>query len=133
VTRHRVDPLCARAAARTALVSAATRREGFLFASGHPPDDARERLPIWRQAERALEQIQARLAAAGSSLERIVKCNVYCTDPADVETIHAVYGRYFSSAPVPVFICVGPWPEPFDLEIDCVATLSRQVGHDHLR
>jgi 2-iminobutanoate/2-iminopropanoate deaminase len=79
-------------------------------------------LPIERQAELVLEQMKLCLAAAGSSLAKVVKCTVYCTDAAHFATINSVYARYFpSDPPARSFICVSAWHGPFDVEIDCVA------------
>ena len=83
-----------------------------------------KRLPIERQAEIVLEQMKLCLTTAGSSLDRVIKCTVYCTDAAHFQTINSVYARYFpSDPPARGFICVSPWHGPFDVEIDCVATI----------
>jgi enamine deaminase RidA (YjgF/YER057c/UK114 family) len=56
---------------------------GFVFVSGLPPFDPvsgePNRRPFDEQAEIVLEQMKRCLEAAGSSLERVVKCNVYCS------------------------------------------------------
>jgi 2-iminobutanoate/2-iminopropanoate deaminase len=81
------------------------------------------RLPVERQVEIVLDQIKLCLTAAGTSLDNVIKCNVYCTDAGHFATINAVYARYFPlSPPARSFICVQPWHGPFDVEIDCVAT-----------
>ena len=65
---------------------------------------------------------QWRTPPIGSSLEQVLKCNVYCTDAAHFATINAVYARYFpKNPPARGFICVNAWHGPFDVEIDCVA------------
>ena len=65
------------------------------------------------------------LEAAGSSLAKVVKCNVYCTpDPSHFGRFNAVYERYFpTESPARIFLHVPSWPGPFDVEVDCVAIL----------
>ena len=101
----------------------------MVFISGLPPFDpdtgAIARVPLARQAELVLEQMKLCLEAAGSSLSRVVKCNVYCTpDPSHFAAFNAVYDRYFpEDAPARIFLHVPSWPGPFDVEIDCVAVI----------
>ena len=65
---------------------------GFVFVSGLPPFD------------------------------RVVKCNVYCSDPAHFATFNEIYARYFpDDQPARIFLCVPVWPGPFDIEVDCIA------------
>jgi 2-iminobutanoate/2-iminopropanoate deaminase len=103
---------------------------GFVYLSGLPPFDPEtgnvEPAPFERQAEIVLEQMKQCLEAAGSSLARVVKCNVYCTpDPSHFATFNAVYARYFPvDAPARIFLQVPSWPGPFDIEIDCVAVVD---------
>jgi len=81
-----------------------------------------KRLPIERQTEIVLEQIKLCLTAAGSSLDNVIKCNMYCTDAAHFAAINTVYARYFpKDPPARSFVCVLPWHGPFDVEIDCIA------------
>ena len=100
-----------------------------VYVSGLPPFDPDtgeiKRLPFTRQAEIVLDQMARCLKSAGSSLERVVKCNVYCTpDPTHFGAFNEVYDRYFrSDAPARIFVHVPSWPEPFDVEIDCVAVI----------
>jgi len=101
----------------------------MVFISGLPPFDPQtgeiKRVPMARQAELVLEQMKLCLEAAGSSLARVVKCNVYCTpDPSHFAEFNAVYDRYFpEDAPARIFMHVPSWPGPFDVEIDCVAVI----------
>jgi len=100
-----------------------------VYVSGLPPFDPEtgeiSKVPFTRQAELVLEQMKRCLEAAGSSLERVVKCNVYCTpDPSHFAAFNEVYQRYFPlDGPARIFLHVPSWPGPFDIEIDCVAVI----------
>lgn len=77
--------------------------------------------------------MKACLDAAGSGLDRVVKCNVYCSNPAYFAPINAVYTEYFNAyRPARIFLGQAGWFGPFDLEMDCVA-LARQGPLDCAR
>lgn len=96
--------------------------------SGLPPFDPVSgeaiRRPRPQQAEIVLAQMKQCLEAAGASLERVVKCNVYCTDQSHLLAFNQAYDRDFVGAtPARIFLCVSAFPGPFDVEMDCVAVV----------
>ena len=122
----RVEPLSTWLENWKAPASPVTRGGGMVYLSALPPfDPATGRVaeaPVERQAELVLEQMKLCLEAAGSSLDQVLKCNVYCTSVEKFAAINAVYARYFpTDPPARVFINVVAWPGRFDIEIDCVA------------
>src|SRR5512132_707326 len=82
----RVEPLSTYLERRRAPASAVTRHGDTIYVSGFPPYDLVTgeivEAPIERQTELVLEQMKLCLETAGSSLENVLKCNVYCT-PAE--------------------------------------------------
>jgi 2-iminobutanoate/2-iminopropanoate deaminase len=129
MTRTIIAPpsLAAYARARGIQASPAVRVGDLIFVSGFPPfGENGTVLPasIERQTEIVIEHMKACLEAAGSSLAKVAKCNVYVDDVAHAETVNRVYNRYFPvDPPARIFLCVAAWPGPFNLEIDCVATV----------
>jgi 2-iminobutanoate/2-iminopropanoate deaminase len=80
--------------------------------------------PIQRQTELVLEQLKLCVETAGSTLDNVLKCTVYCRSEEAFAAVNAVYARYFPvDPPARVFVTVPSWPGHFDIEVDCVATV----------
>ena len=98
--------------------------------SGFPPFDPEtgkviDDAPLERQTELVLEQMKLCLETAGSSLEHVLKCNLYCTSVEKFAAVNEVYRRYFpKDPPARIFVNVPAWPGRFDIEIDCVAAVA---------
>jgi 2-iminobutanoate/2-iminopropanoate deaminase len=75
------------------------------------------------QTRRALENLSAVLAAAGSSLALVVKTTVFLTSIADFAAMNEVYGEFFSGEP-PARSTVGvaELPRGARVEVECIAT-----------
>jgi 2-iminobutanoate/2-iminopropanoate deaminase len=123
----RVEPLSSYLAKWNAPVSPVTRGKGMVFVSGLPPfDPATGEIivgaSIERQTEIVLEQMKLCLEASGTSLQKVMKCNIYCTSAKHFAAVNAIYARYFPvDPPARIFVCVPEWMGAFDIEIDCVA------------
>jgi 2-iminobutanoate/2-iminopropanoate deaminase len=125
----RVEPLSSYLAKWNAPLSPVTRGNGMVFVSGFPPfDPATGEIivgaSIERQTEIVLEQMKLCLETSGTSLQNVMKCNIYCTSAKHFATVNAIYARYFAvDPPARIFVCVPEWMGAFDIEIDCVAVL----------
>ncbi|HXA41467.1 MAG TPA: RidA family protein [Candidatus Solibacter sp.] len=102
---------------------------GFVFCSGTVGlDSVSGEWPdgIEAQTELALKNLEAVLAAAGSSVELCVKVTVFLTDAAHAPIVNEIYRRHMPDPPparsAPV---VGGFPVPEALiSIDAIATLK---------
>ena len=85
------------------------RAGGFVFTAGVMPlDPERLSLPpggIGAETHQAMRNLRALLAAAGSSLDRLVHVTVYLRDWADFAEMNAVYVSYLNP-PYPTRACV---------------------------
>jgi enamine deaminase RidA (YjgF/YER057c/UK114 family) len=72
-----------------------------------------------------LDQIQQQLESVGSSMEKVLKCNVYLNDLKDYAAMNEVFlGRFGSEPPVRTTIAAaGGIPGNSLVEIDVIATL----------
>jgi 2-iminobutanoate/2-iminopropanoate deaminase len=101
---------------------------GLVFASGQIPlDPATGQIvpgDAAAQAERVLENLQAVLLAAGSSLPQVLKTTIYLKDMNHFAVVNDVYARYFpSQPPARATVEVARLPKDVLVEIDCIAAL----------
>jgi 2-iminobutanoate/2-iminopropanoate deaminase len=125
----RVEPLSTWLERWKAPTSAVTRHGDTVYVSGLPPFDPDTgeivNAPIERQTELVLQQMRLCLETAGSSLDNVLKCNVYCTSVEQFAVVNEVYRRFFpTDPPARIFVNVPAWPGHFDIEIDCVAAVD---------
>ena len=106
--------------------SHATEAGGFIFVSGTGPIDIENNIFEFDDVKKAtkivLENISRILKAAGSSLDRVVKANVYLRDMADFNAMNEVYTTYFPKDP-PARTCIAAkqLPANIPVEIEVIA------------
>jgi 2-iminobutanoate/2-iminopropanoate deaminase len=78
------------------------------------------------QTRRVLANLAAVLEAAGSSLDRVVKCTVYLKSMGDFAAVNTVYGEAFGAArPARATVEVSRLPRDVSVEIDAIAIRPR--------
>ena len=102
--------------------------EGLLFASGQIPlDPATGALvsgDISQSVDRVFDNIEAILAAAGATLDDVVKTTVYLLRMADFPEMNAVYARRFGEhRPARSTVAVAQLPKDAPVEIEVIARL----------
>ena len=77
------------------------------------------------QARKALDNLAAVCEAAGTSLDRAIRCTVYCTDLAGAwAEVNDVYGSFFTGdPPARAAIGVAQLPKGAQVEIDAIVAL----------
>ena len=76
------------------------------------------------QAEQALKNIEALLAAAGATFGNVVKTTVFLADIADFDAVNEVYGAHFTEPyPARSAVQVAALPKGALVEIECIVAL----------
>lgn len=79
---------------------------------------------VGEQTTQTIENLAAILEAAGTSLDDVLKANVYVTDMDDYETVNEVYAEYMSEPyPARSAIEVADLPIDIGVEIEVVAAV----------
>ena len=77
---------------------------------------------VTAQAEQVMKNLQAVLAAAGTSLENVVKTTIFLRYMKDFSAVNEVYGKFFSEGkPARSTVAVSALPLQALLEIEVVA------------
>jgi 2-iminobutanoate/2-iminopropanoate deaminase len=106
--------------------SQAIVENGFVFVSGqgciNPVTGQVERCDARSETTRVFENLKTILEASGSSLAKVVKCNVYLRDINDFAAMNEVYATYFEPPyPARTTIQAGALPAGIAVEIECIA------------
>ena len=109
---------------KPSLFSGITTYGGLVFIAGigaHFEGD------IKAHTKHVLDQVEARLKEAGSSMDKVLKCNVYLNDLKDYAGMNEMFkGRFGDEPPVRTTIAAaGGIPGNSLVEIDVIACVSR--------
>jgi 2-iminobutanoate/2-iminopropanoate deaminase len=112
-----------------AILSAAIQFGDLLFVSGAGAHDPVTHKvvegPFQNQVKQCLENIKAVLEAAGSSMDRVLKCTVFLTDISKWGEMNVVYHQYFpTDPPARSTVAVKDLPGDSPAEIECIAYVS---------
>ncbi len=103
--------------------------DGWIFASGQiaidPATGSLVKGDVTVQSEQVLSNLAAVLAAAGGSLQTVVKTTVYLSDMSYFADMNTVYSRHFGDhRPARATVAAGGLPKGVDVEIEVVARVG---------
>lgn len=110
--------------------SQAIRSGNTVYLSGQTPlDPATGELvggDVGVRTRRVFDNLKAVCAAAGGSLDDVVRVGIYLTDMADFAAVNAVMAEYFRQPyPARSTVQVAGLPKGSDVEVDAVMVLDR--------
>ncbi len=102
---------------------------GLLFVSGQLPLDPATGQVVGataaEQAECALKNLAAVLAAGGSRPDRVLKVTVFLCDFGQRAAVNAAYAKFFGAhTPARATIPIGPLPNGMLIEIEAIAATA---------
>jgi 2-iminobutanoate/2-iminopropanoate deaminase len=103
------------------LFSGATKFNGMVFIAGKGAHFAGD---IKSHTDHVLKELEKELQKAGSSMEKVLKVNVYLDDIKDYKDMNEVFkGRFGQKPPVRTTVAVAKGGVPGDslVEMDCIA------------
>jgi reactive intermediate/imine deaminase len=109
--------------------SQAVKHQGLVFISGQIPLDPQSMEivegSIEAQIQRVFESLSAICAAAGGSLDDIVKLTIFLTDLGNFPQVNTIMGQYFSAPyPARAAVEVSALPKGVDVEMDAILAAS---------
>ena len=103
--------------------------DNLVFTSGqialHPDTNQLIAGDVSDQTKQVLDNLQAVLETAGTSLQSVVKTTIYLKNMADFTRVNEIYTEYFSSGlPARSTVEVSRLPKDVLVEIDCIAQIA---------
>ncbi|KAB8303893.1 hypothetical protein EYC80_005259 [Monilinia laxa] len=96
-----------------------------VYVSGQLPVDLDGNLvegTISEKTGTVLQNLSEVLSAAGSSLEKVFKVQVFLTDMKDLAEMNEEYEKWIKHKPARSCVAVKELPKGVDIEIECIAT-----------
>ena len=113
----------------TPIISPAAKIGNLIFTSGqigvNPETEELAGTGIQEQTRQVMDNIKMLVEAAGSSMDRVIKCLVFLTDMNDYTAMNEVYTSYFTGTP-PARSCVkidALAKSEWIVEIEAIATI----------
>lgn len=101
---------------------------GMVYSSGQiaivPATGNIEAADIKGQTTQVMENLKAVLAAAGTSMDKIVKTTCFLADIADFAAFNEVYGQYITEKPARSCVAVKDLPKAALVEVEVIATVD---------
>ena len=92
----------------------------------NPKTGKRETGDVRSETKRTFENLRAIIQTAGSSLDDVIKSNIYLLDIYDFAAMNEVYQTYFAAPfPARTTIQAGALPGGIAVEIECIAKKAR--------
>jgi 2-iminobutanoate/2-iminopropanoate deaminase len=111
--------------ASSGLASMAVRGGDFLFVSGltavDPQSGKRVHGTTASETRQILGNLAQLLAAAGSSMDKVVKVNVLLHSMLEAPNMNEVYARFFPDPPPARTVCGARLPDGVKVIIECTA------------
>jgi 2-iminobutanoate/2-iminopropanoate deaminase len=109
--------------------SQAIRCGQFIYTAGQIPLDPTSGeivgADVQAQTHQVLQNLQAVLTSAGSSLANVVKTTVFLSSMSDFQAMNAIYATYFGQpAPARSTVAVAELPRKALVEIECIAIID---------
>lgn len=105
--------------------SQATKFENLIFTSGQIPLNTDGELldgDIQAQTELVLNNLKAVIEAAGSSLDKVLKCTCFLSDMNNFAAMNEVYAKFFdNNPPARSAVEVARLPKDVLIEIEAIA------------
>jgi 2-iminobutanoate/2-iminopropanoate deaminase len=106
--------------------SQAIKYGNLIFVAGQTSEDPLTNKPVHgsvaEQTNRILSNIETILEAAGSGMDKVLRCDVFLSSIEDKEEMNEVYRKYFSrNMPARNCVAVAGIDDGLDVEIEVIA------------